>query len=192
MYYENPPVNCSKTQLMNLAIELNSKFLQLNSMVPPQLKISKSKCKNTFGLYYFKQKKIEIFVEKCRLATKVPGFSWSYPGYTADLTHIGVLSHEMGHYVDVILKVPVKTKLLIAKNPRITSYEPNSSEAFAETIKLFITNPDLLQKISPKRYSILIDDLKLIPVISDSWDKVLHHAHPKFKAAIINKICTKK
>ncbi len=37
----------------------------------------------------------------------------------------------------------------------ITSYEPNLHESFAETSRLFILNPDLLEQGSPERFKFL-------------------------------------
>lgn len=66
---------------------------------------------------------------------------------------------------------------------RITSYEPNHYERFAETIKLFMLNPDLLKQYNPKRYN-EITSLGIIPVITTDWRTALgKDINPKFITA---------
>jgi len=65
----------------------------------------------------------------------------------------------------------------------VSSYEPNPSEAFAEAMKLFILNPDLLRAGRPLRYRFVTEVLSFRPVHDLSWREVLRHAHPKFFTA---------
>jgi len=119
---------------------------------------------------------VSVNVRKTKLATKVPGFCWSYPGYKADRTASGVCAHETGHHLQYILKI----RKPIMKGPVITSYEPTCNEAFAETARLFITNPDLLRVGRPLRWEYFVKELKLKHLELVPWRLVLKGAHPRF------------
>lgn len=59
--------------------------------------------------------------------------------------------------------------MVLPKEKQITSYEPDYHERFAESIKLFITNPDLLKQYDPKRYDVIVNKLNLKPIINKSY-----------------------
>ena len=93
--------------------------------------------------------------------------SWSHPHYFTDRTIYGVLHHEFGHYVHELLGFP-----RIPAEKKITSYEPDGRERFAETIKLFLGNPDLLREYDPKRYEKLLA-LGLKPLHQKPWKEIM-------------------
>jgi hypothetical protein len=114
--------------------------------------------------------------------------SWSYPGNKVDRTATGVVCHEVGHHVEAILarkgRLPWSAwKHIAATTKPITSYEPNPAEAFAETIRLFILNPDLLRTGRPERYFFLIETLMLKPKESRPWREVLNNQPDYVRAA---------
>lgn len=78
----------------------------------------------------------------------------------------GIVCHEFGHYLHDKL---TDCKLILPKEKQITSYEPDYHERFAESIKLFITNPDLLKQYDPKRYDVIVNKLNLKPIINKSY-----------------------
>jgi len=119
---------------------------------------------------------VSVNVKHTKSATKVPGFCWSYPGYKADRTASGVCAHETGHHLQYILRIR-KPEML---GPKITSYEPTVNEAFAETARLFITNPDLLKVGRPLRWEYFVEELKLKHLELIPWCTVLKGAHPRF------------
>lgn len=126
---------------------------------------------------------IYVNLPRTRPPTSVPGFSWTYPGYKADLTAYGVIAHENGHHVYASIYSRIdkrKWRLVLAEEAAVTSYEPNMSEAFAEAMKVFSTNPDLLAQGRPLRYLFLTGELGLEPVIKEDWRDVLSEAHEKF------------
>ena len=134
----------TKEELFNTANELVSEFLTVNPQIPkPSICIN-----NKMNMYGQAKGKIVIInLQKCRTSVRVPGYSWSFSGYKADLTPIGVLTHEMGHvahnFIGKQYSAPV-TKLRKLE-PQVSSYEPNCSETIAEATKLFISNPNLLK-----------------------------------------------
>lgn len=120
---------------------------------------------------------------------KTPGFSWSYTGYKADLTSPGVAAHEMGHHTEATLKKELSPGDVAnwrrawgearTSEARVSSYEPNAGEAFAESMKLFILNPELLREGRPMRWKFLTETAGLKPVHSTPWKAVLRNAHPR-------------
>jgi len=140
------------------------------------------------GLYgwYDGRGRIVVDVKRARAPTKKPGFSWTYPGYKADLTPLGVAAHEAGHHVYSQMYRRIDKRAwrdVLKREAPCTRYEPNMSEAFAEAFKLFLTNPDLLRVGRPLRWEFFTKRLKLKPVRDLSWRAVLRRAHPKFIAA---------
>lgn len=121
----------------------------------------------------------------------VKGRAWSWPGYKTDRTAYGVLAHETGHYIDwLILTRQLKDgrgqeitrrfmqeRWIIAVNQEkpVSGYEPNYSEAFAEAMRLYITNPDLLAAARPQRYYLIRHELGLFHV-EEPWRDVLQDA----------------
>jgi hypothetical protein len=122
---------------------------------------------------------------------RTPGFAWSYPGYKADRTIAGVIVHELGHHIwDVRVErgilghmFQLDWDLTIADEARVSSYEPVPEEAFAESIKLYGLNPDLLRVGRPERFYALHDHLELPEPHRTPWRDVLVNAHPKLIAA---------
>ena len=116
--------------------------------------------------------------------------SWSYPCWKTDRTAIGVVAHETGHYVEHALQRAGKLNpaehgaawrtLLSKYKKRVTSYEPRPSEAWAETLRLFILNPYLLKFGIPERYEFVRRLLK--PSEERTWRAVLLD-HPAYCAA---------
>lgn len=164
--------------------ELIREFCTLNQLKIPKIVYQKLDSK---GCYFWGRNTLYIDPNNCRHPTKTPGFSWSYPGYTADMTIIGVIAHEFGHYYEDNYLRHNQIKSL-PKNKKVSSYEPNLSERLAETMRLFITNPDLLKQLNPKRYKVLADKWNLKPLHNQTWKEVLKFAHIKYHNAIKNKI----
>lgn len=166
--------NFSKQQLFDVGLILCENFCKLNNIPLPKRVIIDNTIKHN-GTYYYGAELIKINLKKNRTPTRTPGFAWSYPGYKSDMTPIGVLAHEFGHHIH--------NKFFNGNSylppGRVSGYEPNVSEAYAESFKLFIINPDLLKNISKHRYDYFIES-GLKPIIKQKWDDVLSDAHPKF------------
>lgn len=146
----------------------------------------------TYGVYW--NEKVFVNVDKSRLPVQNPGgMSWSYPCWKTDRTAIGILAHECGHHVQEVIQdikklVPDgycwhiwKQNIMSHKKSRaISGYQPNHPmEAFAETMRLFILNPDLLHKAIPIRYAFIHEYLQLTPIETRPWQEVLLN-HPAY------------
>lgn len=135
------------------------------------------------GLYCYGH----VFVNLDRAAhpVQVPRYqTWSWPGWKTDRTPVGVVAHETGHYVEHILQQKgiltqehgKKWRDLVATFIKpATSYEPVASEAWAETMRLFILNPDLLRRAIDVRYNFIIDEAKLKPSEDRDYKDVLEN-----------------
>lgn len=145
-----------------------------------------------FGLYR-PLGRISYDSKRCLKPVKTPGYAWSYTGYKSDRTAPGVLAHEMGHHVWECLCGPVprrrrQRKLfpvwsdVIRVEAAVTSYGNIPEEDFAETLRIFILNPDLLRTGRPQRYE-LLTQLGLKPAFDMPWRDILLFAHDKFISA---------
>jgi hypothetical protein len=133
-----------------------------------------------YGLYRCKRKLLCVNVRASKLPVKTPGFAWSYTGYKADLTAPGVTAHELGHHIWNVMRVDEDAFAEAIEGERaVSSYEPITEESFAEACKLFVLNPDLLRQGRPKRYEFFTVALGLAPVVTETWDEILIHAHDR-------------
>jgi len=173
----------SKSDNFVYVSELITRFCTINGIPLPTIKNgNRTDC---YGYYTRGSSRIVINEKLCKTPVKTPGYSWSYTGYKADLTIAGVCAHEFGHYVDDVLN-RISTKMNVKGEANVSSYEPNNSERFAESMKLFLLNPDMLRIGRPKRYEFLTRICGLRPVINDTWEDVLCNAHDKLKNAARN------
>lgn len=133
---------------------------------------------------YYTQNTIFVNLKKAARLQKQPVAQlWSFPAYKIDRTPYGVVAHETGHHVDHCLHDIFRRNEwidLYQHTKRITSYEPRPWEAGAESMRLFILNPDLLKKASLARYS-YIERQGLEPVESRHFADVLYN-HPAYVA----------
>lgn len=158
--------------LITEAQNIIKQFCELNKIDIPKIKFLEKTHKEAAygcGFYYYGSDTINVIPDKCARPAINPVRSWSFPHYFVDRTILGVICHEFGHYVHSKLGNPRIGKL----GCQITSYEPNTAERFAETMKIFLTNPDLLKRYNPERYNYLTVKLKLKPVYTTDWKSQL-------------------
>lgn len=126
------------------------------------------------GFYYTHDRHILLYYNRCYVPN-ARGKTW--PGFSHDLTVLGVLAHETGHYVNDLLgwdAVPKKMYDLRMRELASTPYAmKDPHEDFAEACGLFIVNPSLLEKLRPRRHEFLTNDLGLKPVESRHWREIL-------------------
>lgn len=130
---------------------------------------------------------VYVNLAKCAQPILNPGFRrWSYPCWKTDRTPMGVVAHEVGHHVSASLRSSQKIIRekwnVAARGKRVTGYEPCPEEAMAETLRMFILNPTLLEAAIPRRYTFLIDVLGLRPSESRNWQEVLGN-YPEYVVA---------
>ncbi len=101
------------------------------------------------------------------------------PGSYEDFSSLGVFCHELGHHVDFTLdsrghsRRCSRFRSIVEEEEEVSGFEHNVQEAFAEAIRLFVTNPRLLQAGRPLRWSYLTERLRLKPLCATPWMKVL-------------------
>jgi len=174
-----------KGYLLYRGIELIDKFCELNRIKMPRIFIDLN-MNSAYGMFYPKDV-IYINTKLCRPPVRTPGYDWSFPGYVQDLTPYGILAHEFGHYIsDLLGKKFRKNFVNIKRIEENVTFTDNRGldEKMAEAARLFITNPDLLKRGRPYRYSLFRDYYE--PVVKSRWNTVLKHAHPKIISAAEN------
>jgi hypothetical protein len=115
---------------------------------------------------------------------------WQAPGSFMDFTPLGVFCHEVGHHVDYSLHLKAFSvqngfQDVVDNEEEISTIEYNVPESFAEAIRLFVTNPDLLREGRPERYEYLTKGMGLKPLHSHSWKRVLRNAGKRVNDAVV-------
>lgn len=197
------PYNYNKANSFIDTCVLVKEFLELNKIIEPNsidtdpettswIRSKKLRyC--TFGLYSFATTNLYVNFNIARSPVKVPVRSWTYTGYKSDLTVSGILAHEIGHHIENYYQNHVgfnefKTafKKFIKNEARVSGYEPNVSESFAEATKLFILNPFLLKEGRKNRWEFFTTILELKPVHDLHWKEILKNADQKLLNAANN------
>lgn len=185
--------------LYELGVELIQNFANVNNLPDCYIGAAHGDCriKSACGIYEYKDKTIMIYLDHASYpCMQNQARRWAYPSYKVDRTSFGIVAHEYGHFIsDTLLHKNKHSKAvwkalytLTKESERVTGYSPNMEEGFAETCKLFITNSDLLRLACPSRYRFLTEFLKLKPVVTDDYKKVLMEksAPPKVLKAAEN------
>lgn len=103
------------------------------------------------------------------------GRKWSYPGHKSDRTCCGILAHEFAHHIAGHRKMDaLEWRKVILRSKPVTSYEPTPNEAWAETMRIFILNPQLLELARPSRYFFILRYFS--PIHSYGWKHILANA----------------
>lgn len=187
------PKTYEKEAAFSDAVIYVNEFLTMNGLSMPSKLITRvdeqEKYNNVWrdkGWYRFDTMTMFVNVKRSKVPVKTPGFQWSYTGFKADLTAPGVLAHETGHHIhnmlnDKLGKMAIIRMInnVIDREISVSGYEPNAYESFAEAMRLFIMNPELLRTGRPARWNLIVDDMGLKPPHDASWRDVLINAHPK-------------
>lgn len=183
----------TKAEQYQRGIAISTRFLELNGMPVPVYEdlegTRDAKVLRRLGAcgYYRPHEGVRVVPSRCA-AIAGPAMSrlWSFPGYKVDRTARGVAAHETGHHVDYLLKyVSSRLPREFVVRRRITSYEPNTSETWAETMRLFILNPSLLEEGSPDRFNFVRNVIGLKRLTKKHWSVKLEaeSAPPRIIAA---------
>lgn len=198
--------NYSKDELFELALEQITAFAELNKIVLPYVNLAEASRlidDISYGCcrYIAFNNTIEICLPRCA-NTGNGGRLMSSPGSKIDRTPFGVISHEMGHCVHAKVvgerfsydDLKPMRRLFVSPRERISGYEPNYREGFAESMRLFINNPDLLKSACPERYSFIADKVGLKPIYDIYWETMLAErgTHPKIIVAVTNWVAKQK
>lgn len=167
-----------RLELYHRGVERATVFLKQNRL-PAVQRYYDRYCGGT-GCYLPRRLAVVVDVATTALPVQRPyHMRWSYPGYKTDRTAIGVVAHEVGHHVDYVRSAAgdfdrsAWRAAISAVRRRVSSYEPNDAEAFAESMRLFILNPTLLACGLPARYRFIERELRLTPIEERAWDRVL-------------------
>lgn len=167
----------NKLDLFTYGVSRARLFCEANNLPIPRSFTNRKLTRNT-GFYDPNTTRIVVDVSQTASPVEKPHhMCWSWPAFKTDRTAVGVPCHETGHHVQYVMmknrKWDRSWAILAVNTPKITSYEPVPSEAFAETMRLFILNPFLLRHYSPKRYAFITDVLELRPIeLRDAYEVV--------------------
>jgi len=173
-----------KLSLFELGAKLSQDFCRNNNIPVPEYKIQSL---DSTGLYLSqtRNRNAQILVNLDATANPVenPGhMRWSHPAWKTDRTPFGVVLHETGHHLELIMRQKGFWKAydwttISLRGKKVSGYEPNDSEAFAETMRLFIGNPDLLRLAIPNRYNYMCQVLKLQPIVSMDYKTAIGNSN---------------
>ncbi len=182
-----------KLALYFAGIDAATTFLERNDITVPEFVNLDEPTRNNQRLLHFigtcgfyRRSVVHVSVARCASPAKAPmSRMWSYPRHKIDRTPIGVVAHEVGHHVDTMLGYPSRSIPKDLWRRPVSGYEPNASELFAESMRLFILNPHLLKSGSPLRYEFL-RGLGLQPATRQKWDTKLKKAPERVVTAARN------
>lgn len=164
----------SKPAMLERGKDLATRFCQVNSIKAPEVVEVQLDDWHFSECAYYRANVTKICVAKCA-SVGYAGMHWSFPGYTVDRTPYGVIQHELGHHVDVLMSVRVNRYFgdfshgMRARSGEapVTSYCPDDGEWFAEMFRVFVANPDLLLQLRPRTHAEMVARFK--PVFTDTW-----------------------
>lgn len=184
-----PVHELGRAELWQLGVTLANQVLDASTLRRPEYRNDHAYFRrgtNNHGLHgFYRSGVIYSNPDRNLLPVRTPGYAWSFPGYKADKTPVGVVCHEVGHWLDDLFRHP---RYDWGREAAVSGYEPNRAERFAEACRLLQTNPQLLRLGRPRRWGTLVDDLGLVPAHDLPWDEVLRArgAHDRFLAAARN------
>lgn len=164
----------SKQSMLERGKDLAVMFCQANGLKAPEVEEVPLADWRFKVCAYYRANVTTVCVAMCA-GVGYAGMQWSFPGYTVDRTPYGVIQHELGHHVDVLMSDRVGPyfgdfshgmRERAGEEP-ITGYCPNDGEWFAEMFRVFVTNPDLLLQLRPRTHAEMVARLK--PVFTDTW-----------------------
>lgn len=176
-----------------------SQFIEANGLAPMRLDFPRTRglpsvghgsvIDDGFGLYLDVTRCAKVFLDRCREPSNL---SWDRTGWKYDHTPVGVAAHELGHHVSLCVRgmmYPSRSTQYAVWRECVEGESPTSSygctrteEDIAESVMLFVTNPELLQLGWPRRYWMLTNAYGLCPVETRSWREVL--ASPKYEGLV--------
>lgn len=189
---------------LSAATQKIREFCDKNSVKQPRIEAVKTRLlpktlsRDLMGLYVYNTQKIKVYADNCLITGDSRldlSKTWSFPGYKTDLSLYGVLAHEVGHHLDNLLRLRDVWRAHIASYDKMLNEQPVSAyactsvyEDIAESIRLLITNPDLLRILRPMRHTILTVELDLQIIEPRSWREVLERSktHVEFIEGALN------
>jgi hypothetical protein len=158
-----------------------STFMSLNAIDPP---LYINRCDGyaasnqsgvTIATYDRATRGIDVYCDCARPPSIDPKLTW--PGWIEDFTVLGALCHELAHHVQNLRGWKRVGRIMynsyMQESPVSKYAKQSRSEDFAECLRLFITNPDLLRVICPMRHELFTETLKYQPTEKRTWREIL-------------------
>lgn len=162
-----------ETLLWNEACKHIKIFCKVNNMVAPKIILSDNNPRRAEGVYRCGTSEIKVFPGACKPTKIIQRGYLNNPYWVEDDSIFGAAVHEFAHYVHFIY---LNHKAVPAFAKKAVSLYGNTSrdEDFAEMVRVFIANPDLLKSIDIDRYNFLTQVCGLKPIKSVSWEKIFN------------------
>lgn len=188
----------TKLELFEVGKDLTETFLQHNGLPVPHYRAgslhSPNPPRGTYGCGYYSHRPdasgtICVDPAACAAPARGIGRQRSFPTYSTDRTPVGVVAHEAGHAIERFTDLSDFDAWhdLLRPRDRISSYEPNFHEAFAESMRIFILNPALLKLLSPRRWHFINTHLSPTNIATDPLATLLKWKVPKPYIETINR-----
>lgn len=143
-------------QFLDKGVEIIEDFVSKN----PRFRLRDIKLHNiNFSCGFYEPKDGSLHIDLKRTGRLgFGGMAWSWPGYKIDRTPFGVIVHEFGHHCDYTFSPGGWTFARSAElralkrgfpKEKVSGYEPNLGEVFAESFRVYATNPALLRAGAP-------------------------------------------
>lgn len=189
-------MNAMKARLLLRGLGTVIKVSEMNSIPAPLFRLNTKM--RAAGLYSAIPTEgywlIQINTKLCRVPI-ASSASYTWPRYTVDMTPYGVLCHEFGHHwhrthpeykrITHVFRSIRRADI----EPAVTDYaKTNTHEDIAESVRVFVLNPDLLRVLNPFRWAAL-KKFGLKPLETRPWAEILEEegAPERFAYAIRNK-----
>lgn len=165
-------------------------FCDANAILPPTVETKHgifAAERTTTALYNRVTRLITVFVDHAVTPVVVTATGISeerdvqlrktWPGWLEDYTVLGAVCHELGHHVQKEKgwkKVDQTYYDPYTKEAPLSMYARSSRpEDFAESFRLFVINPTLLEALCPLRYAYFTVYLKLRTIEDRHWSLIL-------------------
>lgn len=165
-----------KRELFVRGVDQCTRFLTVNGL--PELRFkARQLLKGRYAHYSKAARRVDVSLFHCRAPVIQPGLraGRSYPGALIDATPVGICAGWTALHLLNTLDLE-RWVVNWSAEPLVRGYERTSQDDFCSTLRLFITNPDLLRVGRPVRWYSLTRRFGWIPVETRSWEEVLRGA----------------
>lgn len=152
--------------LIDIGLYIIYNFSKENKIEIPKIKIHDTSCKdcdcpNSIGLYHYKLKTVEVFLQDCTDLRKDDFINAS------GTSCLSTLIHEYGHFLYHLYCIKKEIELekyAVTYSNYTKSFKGDIIEKIANDFVIFVLNPDWLKKYRPLVYKFFTNEMKLIPI----------------------------
>lgn len=162
-------------------IDVINRFCETNVVPLPRFVASadgRLRASRVYATYRRETRLITVYLDK---TTRHESIRDSFPRSRLDFSTLGCACHELGHHVNEVRGWSAVARDFYdthVKERMLSPYAHMSRhEDFAETFRLFVTNPDLLEAYRPRRFEFMKSVMRLSPIEDRKWRDVIGDSH---------------